>query len=473
MNSLLRQSTDFERLRAARKEKRATFLNVPFQLECLKRLYDELNPPPPMDVNTDHGHHRSSISNSSRSVRSKLRLLKATLRRQHPNYRPPPGAMPVLLLFDRSGGRYFLFMQLPRDLPDGFPTLLYDNAAGDLAAYSGAIYSQVVEAIQAEETIQEMTREEGGIGAQNNNTAAVESHTTESHTAESHTAENRTDPDSVEKREKEADKEKENEEDGAGNLRNTPAIDGDHQTEPQLNIKEEEEDEESAKENVNNSSSSVLQQQVAVDAVKEEEKAENQNAANSEKPESAEQAEEKLTTTPADDDDNHHHNHQLSPLQMFVKGLRSSQHNSNDQHSNDNNNSNKDSSRSSSSSSKRSHHLPLVTVETTANGERIRISRKRPSISNSQAFPQFQTSSHSRGKLPKRSSAGSAAVAGGDHKITTNKDENNSSAAELVCPLCEHSSFLGQADLQEHLRLLHLILGPGRADSEGEVLEPL
>ena len=469
MNSLLRQSTDFERLRAARKEKRATFLNVPFQLECLKRLYDELNPPPPpMDVNTDHGH-RSSISNSSnKSVRSKLRLLKATLRRQHPNYRPPPGAMPVLLLFDRSGGRYFLFMQLPRDLPDGFPTLLYDNAAGDLAAYSGAIYSQVVEAIQAEETIQEMTREEGGIGAQNNNTAAAESHT-----AESHTAENRTDPDSVKKREKEADKENENEEDGAGNLRNTPAIDGDHQTEPQLNIKEEEEEEESAKENVNNNSSSVLQQQqqqMAAEAVKEEEKAENQNAANSEKPESAEQAEEKLTTTPVDDNDDHR---QLSPLQMFVNGLRSSQHSSNDQHSNDNNNSNKDSNRSSSSSSKRSHHLPLVTVETTANGERIRISRKRPSISNSQAFPQFQTSSHSRGKLPKRSSAGSAAVAGGDHKITTNKDENNSSAADLVCPLCEHSSFLGQADLQEHLRLLHLIPGPGRADSEGEVLEPL
>ncbi len=470
MNSLLRQSTDFERLRAARKEKRATFLNVPFQLECLKRLYDELNPPP-MDVSTDHGHHRSSISHSSnKSVRSKLRLLKATLRRQHPNYRPPPGAMPVLLLFDRSGGRYFLFMQLPRDLPDGFPTLLYDNAAGDLAAYSGAIYSQVVEAIQAEETIQEMTREEGGIGAQNNNTAAVESHTTESHTAE-----NRTDPDSVKKTEKEADKEKENEEDGAGNLRNTPAIDGDHQTEPELNIKEEEEDEESAKENVNNNSSSVLQQQqqqMAAEAVKEEEKAENQNAANSEKPESAEQAEEKLTTTPADDDDNQHHSHQLSPLQMFVKGLRSSQHSSNDQHSNDNNNSNKDSSRSSSSS-KRSHHLPLVTVETTANGERIRISRKRPSISNSQAFPQFQTSSHSRGKLPKRSFAGSAAVAGGDHKITITKDENSSCAADLVCPLCEHSPFLGQADLQEHLRLLHLILGPGPADSEGEVLEPL
>ncbi|KAH9405665.1 hypothetical protein TYRP_001524 [Tyrophagus putrescentiae] len=359
MNSLLRQSTDFERLRAARKEKRATFLNVPFQLECLKRLYDELNPPPPMDVNTDHGHHRSSISNSSRSVRSKLRLLKATLRRQHPNYRPPPGAMPVLLLFDRSGGRYFLFMQLPTR-----PARRLSHAAlrqcrrrpgrllgGDLQPGRGGDPG-------GGDDSGNDSAEEGGIGAQNNNTAAAESHTAESHTAESHTAENRTDPVSVEKREKEADKEK--------RMRRTGR-----------EIFE------------------TLQQLMA---------------------------EEKLTTTPADDDDNQHHSHQLSPLQMFVKGLRSSPHNSNDQHSNENSKNNKDSNRSSSSRKTEANfqngndllQLPLLQVRQLL---RVVTTTKSPPPKN-----------------------------------------NNSSAGNLVCPLCEHSPFLGQADLQEHLRLLHLIL---------------
>lgn len=122
-----------------RRAKKDTYLNVTYQLQCLKTLHDELYP----SVATNQ--------NSKKSLQ-KVRELKAILRSQYRDNFPLPtlDRSIVLVLFDAERRPFFEFRHRPISWPESWPFFIDDNPEGNVVLYSEGIYDKVMEAFEEE-----------------------------------------------------------------------------------------------------------------------------------------------------------------------------------------------------------------------------------------------------------------------------------------------------------------------------------
>ena len=133
------ESADTDRASMAN---RKAFNDVHNQLNCLKKLCDELG-------------------NKSESCQTEL---KALLRSQYPQYLPPPDSCLVVIRFDSKDEPHFEFHLYPKLLPNGWPDYEGDK---DVAFYSTKIYNILKKDIDREAGAADGMVGEGGSNGVN------------------------------------------------------------------------------------------------------------------------------------------------------------------------------------------------------------------------------------------------------------------------------------------------------------------
>ncbi len=138
---------------ARRQAKRDTYLNLPYQLKCLKTLHNEL-----YSLN----NNQPNLTSAQEIQKAhNMRKLKAALWTQYRDNLPlpPPDSCTVLLLFDEEKKPFFEFRHQPDSWPEGWPTSVNDNADGEVALYSMAIYQKVMEGFEKETTAAQIRKD--------------------------------------------------------------------------------------------------------------------------------------------------------------------------------------------------------------------------------------------------------------------------------------------------------------------------